>query len=85
MAKDSIVIEPTDDQFLFPSEGLLKRFLGIEDVDLSSVSSTLATEIIGQSIDVPHHTAIMRAIRTHIASWRASRLAIGVSAPSFAL
>ena len=73
MAKDSIVIEPKDDLFLFPSENLLKRFLGIEDVDLSAVSSTLATEIIGQSIDVPHHKAVMRAIRAHIDAWRATR------------
>jgi DNA (cytosine-5)-methyltransferase 1 len=73
MAKDSVVIEPTDGAFLFPTENLLKRFLGIEDVDLSTVSKTLATEIIGQSIDRPHHSVILAAIRDHIAQWRLSR------------
>jgi len=70
MAKDSIVLEPVEDRFLFPTEDLLKRFLGIEDVDLGAVSQTLATEIIGQSIDAPHHASVMRAVRRHIAEWR---------------
>lgn len=69
MAKDSLVIEPREDQFLWPSEDLLKRFLGIEAVDLSAVSATLATEIIGQSIDGPHHASVMRAVRGHIEAW----------------
>jgi len=70
MAKDSVVIEPEEGTFLFPSEALLKRFLGIENVDLSAVSKTIASEIIGQSIDVPHHAMIMRCIKRHIAAWR---------------
>lgn len=73
MAKDSIVIEPVEDRFLFPTEELLQRFLGIENVDLNAVSQTLATEIIGQSIDAPHHAMVMRAIRAHIECWRQSR------------
>lgn len=70
MAKDSIVLEPEDGRFLFPTERLLKRFLGIEDVDLNSVSETLASEIIGQSIDRPHHEMILRCIKRHIEAWR---------------
>lgn len=70
MAKDSIVIEPVEDQFLFPSEDLLKSFLGIERTDLNSVSATIASEIIGQSIDGPHHASIIRAIDRHVAAWR---------------
>lgn len=73
MAKDSIVIEPEEDRFLFPTEALLKRFLGIEKVDLAAVSKTLATEIIGQSIDRPHHASVLRAIRRHISQWRMQR------------
>lgn len=73
MAKDSIVIEPAENRFLFPTEDLLKRFLGIENVDLSAVSKTLATEIIGQSIDRPHHAMVLRAIRNHIRRWLAAR------------
>ncbi|QAY80379.1 DNA cytosine methyltransferase [Sphingosinicella sp. BN140058] len=70
MAKDSIVIEPEEDVFLWPTEGQLKRFLGIEDVDLSAVSSTIASEIIGQSIDRPHHASVLRSVSAHIAHFR---------------
>lgn len=72
MAKDSIVIEPKDGQFLWPTEELLKRFLGIEGVDLSAVSKTIASEVIGQSIDRPHHEMIMRCVKRHIAEWKRS-------------
>lgn len=72
MAKDSIVIEPRDGTFLWPTETHLKRFLGIEDVDLNAVSSTIATEIIGQSIDRPHHASVLRSIKAHIDAYRAS-------------
>jgi len=70
MAKDSIVIEPEDGDFLWPTENQLKRFLGIEDVDLSAVSATTGSEIIGQSIDRPHHASVLRSIKTHIAHHR---------------
>jgi DNA (cytosine-5)-methyltransferase 1 len=66
MAKDSIVIEPENGVFLWPTEKQLKRFLGIESVDLEAVSATIASEIIGQSIDRPHHASILRSIKTHI-------------------
>lgn len=72
MAKDSIVIEPEDDVFLWPTENQLKRFLGIEDVDMNAVSATIASEIIGQSIDQPHHASILRSIKAHINAWRES-------------
>ena len=70
MAKDSIVIEPEDGVFLWPTENQLKRFLGIEDVDMASVSATIASEIIGQSIDRPHHASILRSLKNHISAWR---------------
>jgi DNA (cytosine-5)-methyltransferase 1 len=70
MAKDSIVIEPEEGRFLFPTEDLLKDFLGIGDVDLNAVSATTASEIIGQSIDQPHHTMVLRAIARHVSAWR---------------
>ena len=72
MAKDSLVIEPEPDKFLFPSEKLLKRLLGIDDVDLTAVSATIATEIIGQSIDASHHAMIMRCVKRHIEDWQAT-------------
>lgn len=70
MAKDSVVVEPEDGRFLFPSEDLLKHMLGINDVDLNAVSETISSEIIGQSIDFPHHAMVMRCIGAHIALWR---------------
>lgn len=70
MAKDSLVIEPEEGKYLFPNEALLKHVLGIDDVDLSAVSETIASEIIGQSIDMPHHQMVLRSVRRHIADWR---------------
>ena len=70
MAKDSVVIEPEENVFLWPTEALLKRFLGIEEVDLSPVSKTTASEIIGQSIDRPHHASVLRSVRAHIEAYR---------------
>lgn len=70
MAKDSIIIEPEEDVFLWPTEKQLKRFLGIEKTDLSAVSATIASEIIGQSIDRPHHASILRSIKKHISLYR---------------
>ena len=75
MAKDSIVIEPEDGKFLFPSEEMFKHLLGIDDVDLNAVSATIATEVIGQSIDRPHHEMIMRSIRRHIEIWQELQIA----------
>jgi DNA (cytosine-5)-methyltransferase 1 len=76
MAKDSVVIEPVEDQFLFPSEDLLKHMLGIDAVDLNTVSATLAYEIIGQSVDQPHHAMVMRSIRRHVTAWREGFMAM---------
>lgn len=74
MAKDSIVIEPEDGVFLWPTEDQLKRFLGIEKTDMNAVSATIASEVIGQSIDRPHHASILRSVKAHIAAYRASLL-----------
>ena len=74
MAKDSIVIEPEPGRYLFPSEDLLKHLLGIDEVDLNAVSATIATEVIGQSIDRPHHEMVMRSVEAHITSWRSGQL-----------
>jgi DNA (cytosine-5)-methyltransferase 1 len=76
MPKDSVVIEPVEDQFLWPSEALLKRMLGIDNVDLNAITATMALEVIGQSIDQPHHSMVMRSIRRHITTWRESLMAL---------
>lgn len=72
MAKDSIIIDPKDGVFLWPTEAQMKRFLGIEDVHLEAVSSTIAYDIIGQSVDRPHHASVLRSVKSHIACYRAS-------------
>lgn len=69
MAKDSLVIEPGDGRILFPSERLFKHLLGIDDVDLNAVSATIATEVVGQSIDHAHHAMVMRCVKRHIEAW----------------
>ncbi len=69
MCKDSLVVEPEDGKFLWPSQELLLRLMGIESMDLNCVSKTIASEIIGQSIDVVHHAAILAPITKHIDTW----------------
>jgi DNA (cytosine-5)-methyltransferase 1 len=69
MAKDSLVIEPTPGVFKFPNEQLLARLLGIENINLNAVASTLASEIIGQSVDITHHGSILRAVKRHMNAW----------------
>jgi DNA (cytosine-5)-methyltransferase 1 len=83
MAKDSVVVEPVPDVFKFPSEALLARLLGIDNIDLNTVSSTLASEIIGQSIDISHHGSILRAVRQHINAWLSKhRPGVAIAAPA---
>ena len=69
MCKDSLVFEPEDGVFLWPTEEVLKTALGIENVDLNAVAKGIATEVIGQSIEGSHHRSIMRAVRAHISEW----------------
>jgi DNA (cytosine-5)-methyltransferase 1 len=66
MAKDSVVIMD-EDRLYWPTEKLMKFLMGIgEDFDLSCCSSTIASEVIGQSVDMPLHDAMVRSIRNHI-------------------
>ena len=65
-AKDSLVIEHQG-RYFWPTEELLKFVLGItEDFCLEANSQTIASEIIGQSIDVPLHASILRSVKRHI-------------------
>jgi DNA (cytosine-5)-methyltransferase 1 len=67
-AADSIWIAMPDGTYRFPTLDMLQLLQGIPaDFDLSTVSSEIATEIIGQSIDVPLHEKIARAVHQHIA------------------
>lgn len=68
-AKDSVFIYDDDrKQAFFPSNRLMAEMMGIECVDFSAVSSTIESEIIGQSIEVPLHEAILRSVKAHILS-----------------
>jgi DNA (cytosine-5)-methyltransferase 1 len=67
-AKDSIYIEH-EGRYLFPTENVLKVLNGFpDDINLNGVSSTIASEIIGQSIDYPMHESIVRQVKNHIAA-----------------
>lgn len=66
-AKDSVYIKTENGQFLFPTEELLRDLNGFpSDINLNSVSSTIASEIIGQSIDYPMHHELVRRLKSHI-------------------
>lgn len=66
MAKDSVFIEK-DGRYYFPTEELLLELNAIpKDFCLNSMSSTLAYEIIGQSIEYPMHHNLITAIKNHI-------------------
>ncbi|UDM18884.1 DNA cytosine methyltransferase [Vogesella sp. XCS3] len=68
-AKDSIYIDPQDGRYLLPSLALQQRLNGIPDtINLSCVSETIASEIIGQSIEYPMHEQIAKALHRHIAA-----------------
>jgi len=65
--KDSIYNKYKGEYFL-PSEALLKRLNGIpESMDFSRVSTTIASEIIGQSIEYPMHEQLIKSLKEHIA------------------
>ncbi|MFK5951001.1 MAG: DNA cytosine methyltransferase [Methylococcales bacterium] len=68
-AKDSLVIEH-DSRYYWPTEALLKYVLGIDtQFCLDTNSQTIASEIIGQGIDVPLHASIIRSVKKHIESF----------------
>jgi DNA (cytosine-5)-methyltransferase 1 len=66
MAKDSVVIKK-DGRLYWPTEKLLKELMGIEQsFDLRCVTKAIASEIIGQSVDIPLHDAVVRSAKRHI-------------------
>lgn len=67
-AKDSIYIE-ADGRYYLPSENLLRALCGFPDsVRLNAVSATIASEIIGQSIEYPMHHRLLQSVHDHIKS-----------------
>lgn len=66
MAKDSMCIA-VDDRLYWPTEALMKRLMGIgEDFNLDNCSSTIASEIIGQSVDLGLHDSVVRSVMRHL-------------------
>ena len=67
MAKDTCVFKTKKNRYLMPSEEVLKHLMGIpKEFNLDCVSSDVASEIIGQSVDVLLHRLIIKAVRKHI-------------------
>lgn len=73
MAKDSVVIQDAAGELWFPSEALMKELMGFgEGFSLESVSRSVGSEIIGQSIEVPLHDSVLRSVRAHIEAFYGS-------------
>jgi DNA (cytosine-5)-methyltransferase 1 len=71
-AKDSCVLFDGE-KYLFPTEKVMRILMGIDDsFDLNAVSGTIASEQIGQSVDVPLHDMVMRSVTKHIDAFFAS-------------
>lgn len=68
MAKDSVVVAH-DGRYFFPDAELMKALMGIpKSFSVDAVSKSVASEIIGQSIDYVMHHKVTQAIRRHIDS-----------------
>ena len=65
--KDSVCILHNKEYYL-PTERLLKRLNGIPDsMNFNSVSATIASELVGQSIEYPMHEQLIKSLKEHIA------------------
>ena len=65
-AKDSLCLKHND-RYLMPSESLRKALLSIpQDFNTDVVGATMASEIIGQSIEYGMHHQIMKCVKEHI-------------------
>ena len=65
-AKDSLFIhDEVSNRYYFTSNKLLSELMHIE-MDFSTVGETIASEIIGQSIEVPLHEQLLDSINVHI-------------------
>lgn len=65
-AKDSLFIhDDINSKYYFTSNKLLAELMQIE-MDFSCVGGTIESEIIGQSIEVPMHEALLDSIQDHL-------------------
>jgi len=66
MAKDSVAIIDNN-KIYWPTEALMRRLMTIgESFSLENCSTTIASEIIGQSVDVKLHDMVVRSIKRHL-------------------
>jgi DNA (cytosine-5)-methyltransferase 1 len=69
MAKDSVILF-NEGRMYWPTESLMKMLMGIsESFSLENCSQTIASEIIGQSVDMKLHDMIIRSVKRHIMSF----------------
>jgi len=68
MAKDSVILfDEVRNKIFFPSNELVAELMGISrEFTFDAVSKTIESEIIGQSVEVPLHSAILQSIKEHI-------------------
>lgn len=65
-AKDSIFIhDDLNNKYYFTSNELLSELMGIE-MNFNAVGETIASEIIGQSLELPMHNALLDSINKHL-------------------
>lgn len=65
-AKDSLFIyDEVSNKYYFTSNKLLSELMGIK-MNFNAVGGTIESEIIGQSIEVPMHEALLDSINNHI-------------------
>ncbi|WP_414487049.1 DNA cytosine methyltransferase [Stenotrophomonas maltophilia] len=65
-AKDSVVVQTSDNRYLFIDGPASKTLMGLESVNTGLVNAEIEAEIIGQSVEGPMHSALMRQVREHI-------------------
>lgn len=79
--KDSVYLAMPDGRFLLPTLAMQLRLNGIDaGFDTSCVSSAVASEIVGQSIDVEMHRALASSLYKHLVENVGARPVIGVRA-----
>ena len=78
-AKDSVYIQ-AGDRYYLPTVELLSKLQGIpDDFNYSCIGETLASEIIGQSIDFPMHERLASAVYKHIQLNAGNRLIMNIT------
>ena len=65
-AKDSVFIRTDAGRYLFVDGLASKALMGLDAVNTELVTAEIEAEVIGQSVEGPMHSALMRQVREHI-------------------